>query len=320
MKIDKEYPATHSMSTAWYCVDEEGNVGIFDIDDNGPVPVGGYTQNDVNEVFWEDFSINNEGGIKDLHLNPDQILQMLEPSDDKGTWEKSNYGDGWTNIKWSEVIIKIDTSKLDVLMKAYSLDKSPFHHPICLSKSQGLYYVDFFSNKDAVDMLEENNVILEKYKAPYYNTPYDEDDEEQIKRFKEENKKFPLFIYMQDYWPFASPAIRVAIPEHPMKIDQLPQEIQEKLFHMPVLFKEKEQIQLAEYLPVTTSSVIPTFVYDDKLWRMLKMTDGTNGYYNEELHKLIKENDMQGYLNKGEAEEFDYHNERHYALLTKERG
>ena len=38
MKIDKEYPATHSMSTAWYCVDEEGNVGIVDIHDNGPIP------------------------------------------------------------------------------------------------------------------------------------------------------------------------------------------------------------------------------------------------------------------------------------------
>ena len=45
MKQFKEYPATHSMSTAWYCVDEDGNVGIFDIDDNGPVPVGGYEQN-----------------------------------------------------------------------------------------------------------------------------------------------------------------------------------------------------------------------------------------------------------------------------------
>lgn len=25
MLIDKEYPATHSMSTSWYIVDEEGN-------------------------------------------------------------------------------------------------------------------------------------------------------------------------------------------------------------------------------------------------------------------------------------------------------
>lgn len=38
MTIEKEYPATHSMATAWYFADEEGNVAIMDYNDNGPVP------------------------------------------------------------------------------------------------------------------------------------------------------------------------------------------------------------------------------------------------------------------------------------------
>ena len=38
MIFDKEYPATHSMSTAWYMVDADGNVGLMNFDDNGPVP------------------------------------------------------------------------------------------------------------------------------------------------------------------------------------------------------------------------------------------------------------------------------------------
>ena len=38
MKTDKEYPATHSMCTAGYFVDEEDNVAIFSFDDNGPIP------------------------------------------------------------------------------------------------------------------------------------------------------------------------------------------------------------------------------------------------------------------------------------------
>lgn len=29
MKTDKEYPATHSMATAWYCVDEDGIYGHY---------------------------------------------------------------------------------------------------------------------------------------------------------------------------------------------------------------------------------------------------------------------------------------------------
>ena len=51
MLIDEEYPATHSMSTSWYIVDEEGNVGIMDFNANGPVPWG--TDETVSEdLVW----------------------------------------------------------------------------------------------------------------------------------------------------------------------------------------------------------------------------------------------------------------------------
>ena len=38
MLIDKEYPATHSNDTAWFCVDLDGNIAVFDIEENGPTP------------------------------------------------------------------------------------------------------------------------------------------------------------------------------------------------------------------------------------------------------------------------------------------
>ena len=38
MLLDKEYPATHSMSTAWYMVDDDDNVAIIEYNENGPVP------------------------------------------------------------------------------------------------------------------------------------------------------------------------------------------------------------------------------------------------------------------------------------------
>ena len=38
MKFEKEYPATHSMSTAWFGIDEDGDVALIKFDDNGPVP------------------------------------------------------------------------------------------------------------------------------------------------------------------------------------------------------------------------------------------------------------------------------------------
>ena len=97
MRIEKEYPATHSMATTWYCVDEDGNVGIFDIDDNGPVPVGEYKQNCVEEVFYEDFS-HDDPQYKSLHLRQEQIPQMLEPMDREDVWEESKYSRKETNV------------------------------------------------------------------------------------------------------------------------------------------------------------------------------------------------------------------------------
>ena len=38
MRINKEYPATHSMSTAWYVANKDGNVAIMNFEDKGPVP------------------------------------------------------------------------------------------------------------------------------------------------------------------------------------------------------------------------------------------------------------------------------------------
>lgn len=40
MLLEKEYPATHSMSTAWYLVDEDDNVGMMDFNEDGPIPHG----------------------------------------------------------------------------------------------------------------------------------------------------------------------------------------------------------------------------------------------------------------------------------------
>ena len=52
MLQDKEYPATHSMSTAWYVADEDGNVGIMDFNDNGPVPWKTEEEASVEELVF----------------------------------------------------------------------------------------------------------------------------------------------------------------------------------------------------------------------------------------------------------------------------
>ncbi len=304
MKTNKEYPATHSMSTAWYCVDEEGNVGVFDIDDNGPVPVGGYRDNCLNEVFWDDFSIDNGAFYKELMLKPDQIPLLLELSDDYGAWETDDRY--CTNPEWMETILKIDMTKLDILEQALKKDDSRFQRPVCLSKEQGLFYVDFFFNKEGVDLLLQNKVLLAKYKAPYYDRPYDEEDEKQLESFHEECQKFPFFIYRQDYWPYFEPAIKVNNPPHPMKIEQLPSNIKGKIFRLSLRFEETNRIQLAEQMPVNGIWSIK-YVFAGKIWWQLASSANSLIYYNEKTNSIIPKEMMDVLISSGEAEEFDWH-------------
>jgi hypothetical protein len=50
------------------------------------------------------------------------------------------------------------------------------------------------------------------------------------------------------------------------------------------------------------------------MWAELKMEDGTYGYYNQKLNKLMTEAEMKPLLDSGEAAEYDYDNEDHQDL------
>ena len=252
MKTDKEYPATHSMSTAWYCVDEEGNVGIFDINDNGPIPEGWPEDLNVNEMFWGDFSTEGNDGIRDLDMNWEQIAPMLMPMEVPDKWGKhSSDGEFWMyNGSWDDVIVKIDMGKFPILVEAASMDKIKNHHEVvCLSK-EGYFFVNFAYNTEGVKLLEENNVIMAKYKAPHYEEIWpDEEPEKQ----EAENNRLPIFIFHEEYNPDEGPAKRMTFPSHPMKLSQLPEDIQKNITQLPVKFKDTEHIQLGEHIPVIIS-------------------------------------------------------------------
>lgn len=304
MKTDKEYPATHSMSTAWYCVDEDGNVGIFDIDDNGPVPVGGYEQNCVENLIWDDFASESGDVIKYLDLKPTQIESLLEPAVSVDSWH--NDGGEWVNSDWMETIIKIDMKKLDIFKQAVEMDEDIYQRPICLSKEHGLFYVDFFFNKAGVELMEKNDVVLARYKAPRYFKPQDIRNPEENEKTRHEANKYPFFLYLQDYWPYDLPAIRLNNPANPMKIDQLPKEIQKKIRKLPIKFKDAERIQLAELLPVFGIWSYD-YVYDKKIWWKLASSDNSIIYYNEKTNTILSKEKMDTLLASGEAEEYDYH-------------
>ena len=305
MKKDKEYPATHSMETAWYCVDEDGNVGVFQIEDNGPVPEGYEYGGDPDSLFWYGFSSSDEGMIRHLPLTPEQIEPLLIPKKEpKGNWDKS-YGRE-SNNWWNNVIIKIDMANLPLLEKALALnpDKEDYagKKAVCISETEGLFLVNMYNNKKGVSLLEENDVIKAVYETPdfWLREPYDEDE-----IVDEDYKLYPVYVYWQNYWPYSGAAAKYVEPLYPLQISQLPKEIQAKAFRIPLKFKDTDRIQLAEFMPVKVSGC-PEYVYDGKLWLLLKMSDGTCCYYCEKIHKLIPESEFNTYLAEGKAEEYDY--------------
>ena len=307
----KEYPATHSMSTAWYCVDEEGNVAIIDIEDNGPVPVSEYQDNCVNEVFWDDFSAEGEDFIKSINLQPEQIIPMLEPYDEMGVWEKDE--DGWHNNEWIDTLFKIDMTKFDIFKRALSLEVHNYsYRPVCLSKNLGLFYADFFQNKEGVELLLKNNVVLKKYHVPYYETPSEFEEYEVDKKDEEyearllDNQKFPVYIYWQGYSPNYLPAVRITTPEHPLLVSQLPKDLQDKIKRLPVKFKDLEYLQMAEYIPVSDMNSIE-YMYDGKIWHELAKNDHEKIYYHVGSHTIMDEKTMHELIEKGLSEEYDWH-------------
>lgn len=204
MITDKEYPATHSLDTAWYCVDEEGNVGIVSIEENGPIPEEWEQGLEANDMFWHDFSTIGIDGIRDLSLTPAQIEMMLLPLEMPDIWEESKYelmikdtktDTSWVkyyhNASWDEVIIKIDMSKLSILMEAASMDEDSYDL-ISLSRKEGYFFVQFANNKKGVDLLEKNNVVLAKFKAPKFeDLDYCDNPDKQV----EMNNHFPVFVF-----------------------------------------------------------------------------------------------------------------------------
>ena len=122
MKIDKEYPATHSMSTAWYVADEDGNVAIMDYNDNGPVPWE-TEQTCIEELIYGHQENYETKDFIAIDLTDDQIDDLMEkphlPEDEE---------------LWVDCIFQIDLAQeQDFLVLAKNPD---IRIELCISKKE----------------------------------------------------------------------------------------------------------------------------------------------------------------------------------------
>lgn len=282
MKQTKEYPATHSMSTAWYVADEDGNVGIMDFNENGPVPWH-TEESSVEELvfgFEKDYekkeyllvSLSNEQ-IDDLLTNPHS------PEEEENWWD---------------CVIQIDVAKENEFL---DLAGHPdFDLEFCVSKERGLYSIDAYhctseTQKDekyqiletsSLRKMLDKKIILRVFKKQYFWMD-DEWDGEKVVHTQSFNSA-PYYIFHQPYWSEYLPEC-MNVPEHPVKLEQLPESLRERVLKLPIRFKDTQKFQIAEWHPCNLTHCLdsPINVVDGCEYMLLPMTGGKKAYLNTEI-------------------------------------
>jgi hypothetical protein len=248
MKTYKEYPATHSMSTAWYIVDEDGNVGIMDFDDNGPIPyeIGEHCIEEL--VIGVDASANEED--LRIELTDDQIYEILG--------KPCNMGDDWS----INCIIQIYPERTDEFLSIAKTDKNFIEN--CISKKLGIYQIDAVDYKTTehtdgnitvftvVDIIPKsilNNIIGRGIiKRVYKRLNFIDLIDDSTPDSPCSGDSLPYYIYAQPYDPRDMQELRI-VPKHPVKINQLPTALQNKVIRIPVKFKDTKYLQIARWVP-----------------------------------------------------------------------
>ena len=282
MLQDKEYPATHSMSTAWYVADEDGNVGIMDFNENGPVPwqMG---ENSVDELVFgyeNDYEKKEYLMVSLLNEQIDDLLTNPHSPEEEETW-------------W-DCVIQIDVTKENEFLELAG--HPDFDLEFCVSKERGLYSIDAYrctsetQKGEKYQILEtsslkkmlDQKIILQVFKQQDY-WMNDEWADEKVVHTKE-FEKAPYYIFHQPYWTGFLPEC-MNVPEHPVKLDQLPEKLRRRVLRLPVKFKETKNFQIAEWHPcsVSTGYNSPTEVVDGCEYELLPLTNGNQAYLCTEI-------------------------------------
>lgn len=292
MKIEKEYPATHSMSTAWYVADKDGNVAIMDFNDNGPVPWE-IEQTCIQDLVFghcEDYKHND---YITINLTDDQIDDLMEnphqPKDED---------------LWIECIFQIDLEQEEEFL---NLAQDPdFEIELCISKKRGLYLVDClhctevcgkkYAVKDSSSLKKMINLgmIKQIYNVLNFFSLSEEWVDDKVV-FEHRFSSAPYYIYAQPYWNELL-AERINTPANPVKIDQFPLPLRNRIPRVPIRFSEYQRFQIAEWHPCCFNCEEEIYI-NGFIYKPIVLTNGTEAYV---------------YTSLGEIDFYDYCSEKSY--------
>ncbi len=275
MIIDKEYPATHSMSTAWYIVDEDGNVGIMDVNDDGPSIVN------YRETCLADLIFNakyNEIQNK-IDYTEEQILEILSPCEEIHD-----------DIIPHDVVVKIHLSKKDRFFKL--LDNPDIKLSFCISEKFGYYMIDasnYISRKaPTFSKILEEDLIKELFQLQHYFIDDINRENDGEITFENDFSSCPFYVYGSGFYNRHC-QVRTSIPQHPMKLEQMPECFADEMVKVPLKFSERPTLQIAEYIPFHNyCSVLQSKCFK---YHHMELNDGSWGYimdHFDEEHPIPK--------------------------------
>lgn len=274
MKRDKEYPATHSMSTAWYVADEEGNVGIIDFNENGPVPWE-TEQTCIEDLVFGHLENFDTKEFLPINLTEDQINDLIEGTHNPNENESWLYG----------TVIKIDMNKQETFFAlANNVDIIIYG----LSPQTGIYMMfckKQFSDKkkhgrkkslysSPIRKMLDNKIILKVYDQKQFWM--DDEWKEGEVVYEKSFDNAPYYLFQQPYWNKHLPKC-MNKPKHPITIDQFPEKLKERVLRLPLKFSETESFQIAEWHPCNFYGD-KTIYINGFTYQPITMTDGSQAY------------------------------------------
>ena len=265
MKTIKEYSATHSMSTSWFAIDEDGNVAIVNFEHNGPVASPANHDEQCTTSLIETGIVSTTGIIYKNYTD-EQIAPMFQEVPD-GLNEFHNFKDYFFDC------LQIDVARTSEFLEIIRpIINSGEHEVVCFSKTMGIYSSDGLDfNKIVYTRLRESGIVKKVLRTdPIYDT---DDVDELASRYP-----IPFFVYNQEYGACDSADLnKVYTPVVPcVNEKQLSSEDRMLAFRVKGNFGSIDHIQPSIDHPFTTYEYMDEVVIEGQSYYRMRTTGNSD--------------------------------------------